>query len=1293
MPATPHYNISLRAPSHSFLSYSLPLSVSLPTPADPAASPASTPEWKLRFACFTVSPANERSAADKHVRTRTASDLSSASDRPSKRARLDVSTAGKAAPDAGMHQVSDAGKPLLGDEAKLASLVRALRDQQGAQEQSILEKAKTAYLQGEDAALGEGESKQQTSRTLDGAVLPERFAYIETVIHASESEGQATTGRESRHTRLERKLWLFNRRPPLPMGISEPQIPLEAPSAERDQGPATVRPVPESLEEEVFPPSPSALLLSPDSPTPTPLDDSGDRQEPNDPAGKLQLRSTGSFTYSDLFPSFFDATNGGYAPPSSRAGKVSLPPLLISGIAGNAEACKASEILLDAVRERLLALTRTHEEQPLLGGGLLLPPASIGSGGLHEPEPGSQRQILLYDLHFDTGGVVARSRVVPRQRGNLHLIRDDAVAKATDASPPSLDGTLGSGSKLLLSPVGLEATFVRFFGEPVTTKSASPSGQSQTSRRSLAEKQALQEQSALVSIRKSSIWPDLARCDRDERWVLCSTAGLDLVWPLSFCLRVQTVAEVKTSESATSSRLSSDPTEALYPPSASCLLPPAKKYEQLADRTCAYIEKITLERERERKERAERAMLQQPQQPQAAVPQKHSPPQGQGLSPSLFSTTSSATPGASAFSPEVQLSTAARADAVIPLAEAKVPQAIRKRRTVRTNISLAEMQGMLPPVPPAVLAERKKAAQNATISHLAATVGSGSSGSLQTAQTQSTVQAAADTAPAPPSAKLKDTFDDFLWSGFGTSGSQGAGADSNMSYGFSFGNAEMDTGMGGLGMFDMGVTDEDFSFFDEPVAPSIATATSAATTLPMSAPASQSLQDSKKRLQPDDLADFINSSGPVDHFSHLMPTGDSPASMLAHSTSSGTSPAFIAGDMPTPASLSMSQPAAAGTGRSLASPASASFGIAASPAPATGIPLALTQTIASTPFNTIEEIPEDTVFAKQDDLPHLYDVSTTCRRKGHGSRGLPLAYVPLTFESLTYAHQKILEKQAETAFDGDQLTRFKSSKAAQLKKQILAARGKVDRRQGLGQERRNWQQSASDSSPGSLTFDDTSSSSDEEENAQDGPSRSAQHAIAVPIFDEAAYGRDLVELVRASCSLAKLHSNTLSVARPTHTKTRDGLTSTEGKEVQTKTSRNKNEKEALATVFSLQYLENVDLRSRVRKPQASRGPQRPETHLPLLPGAPLSPMADLQETYITAFLHSAVMKLSVPSLQFWQKLGLQPHSALKDVKALMLLPSSLANEAVIAAAEYWLMRVGQAYQVSYGIQKPQNWES
>jgi hypothetical protein len=829
-----------------------------------------------------------------------------------------------------------------------------------------------------------------------------------------------------------------------------------------------------------------------------------------------------------------------------------------------------------------------------------------------------------------------------------------------------------------MAPLGLQGRFVRYFGED---ESARLGRTINIPAQKLAPKEREMRESYLQDA-------GIAANGTEVRLLLCSLAGEEVIWPSSMCL-IASPAGLKADEDTkdcANAEVNTSRRKRYARPTSRSLLPPAKRYEEIADRTCAFIEKITQERERDRRERAEKAIADSPSSAgntalasRAAGP---SPPQGHGASPafqaspSLFSTTSSATPAANpemAFSPaQVSLHHDVHAKEATIAAnsdEASTNQTSTVKKAPsswKARMSLSEIKALLPPIPPSMLEERRKAAKAAAgrpsdsskeVQHDVANAASTAHQVYPTPQSVSTAPDQASVLPATLKPSNSETFDEFIW------GSSGGGMESSFSYGMDGGGKDdylsFDHDMGG--MFDMGVTDEDFSFFDEP----------APAPVPAAAPIAQA--------QHDDLA-FITSQGPVDHFSHLMPTGDSPASMLNHSTTSGTSPAFLLADIPTPAS----QQAMPVAGKSLTSPASHG---ALSVLPATSPSLAIVQPPNAThAFNTIQEIPaeqEKSVIPPQ--LPR-YSMSTNI--PGRIIRNLPSAYIPLSLVSSSQQSKCgniVMTRGPHTSVDHlDLVANYRESKAARLRSQLLQR--KQGAKKPLEQEKRNWQ-SAPDSSPGSMIFDsETSSSSDEsaseEEYSWKKPSTKSGAAQATA---EKGQQESLDKLVQLSASLVALRVSGLEVVLDSPKTGQVGpQTSDQASDEVKSSTRNKNEKEALATVFSLQYLENVNLRERTNATSLCKDPSFSRQRAPsaILPAPlPLIRLSDLQETFITVFRHSAVMKLSVPSLQFWQKLGLQPHSPPKDVRAMMLLPSSLADTAVSSAAEYWLARVGQAYKV------------
>ncbi|KAL7004222.1 hypothetical protein EMMF5_006228 [Cystobasidiomycetes sp. EMM_F5] len=563
------------------------------------------------------------------------------------------------------------------------------------------------------------------------------------------------------------------------------------------------------------------------------------------------VQSSGSFTSQDLFPSLYNE-NGLYASPSSRPARLMNTCLMLSGPA-NAETAQASEQLLRAVREHLEQdmVDQCHPsglEQGLkVGDGILWPiddsDSSATPGGLY----------CALSVHFDHEGIVASvslSQCHARRLTRLCLPddgRDDGrVEKRSDILP---------GQQIVLLPLGLSAVFCRHYG----------TGQSRPIKQD--GKVASTEQLLLSKYQQHMA--TLPQCeyhtDNDQtQWLLCTIGDEELLWPSAMTLMYDKPSE-KTG-AAHQSGLSSGMRPKVTPNSKS-LIGRHSRVKQLVAQTSAYIDRIGREKERERREKAERSLGTLGHDINAlnakldddTVTLTNTSSDSKHIGAAVPSTNSST----------VERSVKQSASRVLPRKTSSQPARYSAMR------SLDKLAALLPPLPPTPRASEPVATQSFKPFTSAGAVresnhphAAGIEATDEAGQSSHSRAGEAVDIGQVSTLDQGNMFRDFMWDDYGNShfGSNDTLRETNFSSSVTFAD--------GIGnMFDGPLTEDDFSFFDTPAIPTVTE--SLQQYMPTS---SRALDAASTATASADLA-FVTASGPVDHFSHLMPTGNSPASV------------------------------------------------------------------------------------------------------------------------------------------------------------------------------------------------------------------------------------------------------------------------------------------------------------------------------------------------------------------------------------------------------------------------------
>lgn len=991
------------------------------------------------------------------------------------------------------------------------------------------------------------------------------------------------------------------------------------------------------------------------------------------------MHATGSFTAQDLFPSLYN-DNSIFSDPSSRLAKLPASCLQTT-VTSNLEAVHASEKFLDAVRDHLLRSTLLHSQPPQAGKGVmcgegLVWPAKAPSV-LNQGSGEAAGLFLSYNLHLDHLGIVATA--------NLETVALRSLLPEADPNLSQLS-KMAQTASLLLCPVGVPASFVRWFG---IVSAAQPSGK-------LAEKEA----SSLQHI--ACAFGGLDRCGDDAVWALVRIGHQEMVWPAEHIL-LNTQRALACAQ-APSVHVSTPPTRRTARVPLYCaddILPAAKRAEKLAELTSAHIERQSREREKQRRERAEKAVV------------APAPAQVAGDNPAVTAQAA----GQTLAAPDTRNSQIdVDSMPVDPLAQPTCNDLRDPEPTTRSDSvgsgrhretfpsaapsssrngssflgcvpSLAAISAILPSAATAVTSPKVRVAEEdlgmrqdaATGENVYPTPRSTQNGAEHAASQTRAVDAFLDQSSNIESL-FSDSFANFDW---GTSENALTNGLLTQPFPLASTSADSNAYFDG-GMFDSGVTDDDFSFFDTPSLPVSSTLPrfeqhAVGTVLPASdvaAPMPMSM--------PMDAMQLMGSDAPIDHFGHLMPTGNSPVSSTTMPSAFLQSMGNPFTDAATPSSMSSSKPR--GVPDFGWSPSGSS--IAASPMFLAEQPTVrhhpqvlhieppitldgyepLPPPMDSSPA-LVEEVPQPAMDTKYH-LQPLFSRSSSALAK----RVLP-GFLPVRFsrghEKTTLVPAQAPESATASALETYRLARSRNIRAHCERHRAMS----VDHGAKGVETQRRWRRHPR--LQHSLSPESTSDSevSDDDQHSYDHITDAQASGQPVPVARSAA------ELgpafVRFGCSLLDLFMST------------DQQASTESTTASTKTKLSKGEKEATATVFLQQMVENRLLRRLVPIESTILCERLQETACPLarsIPAllyAPPFQSKDAWDTRIAVSYHSAIMSLSPLSLSLWPKLALLPHSGRKDVRAFILSSSKMCTTENRLGAEAWLERLAVHYKVSW----------
>lgn len=861
------------------------------------------------------------------------------------------------------------------------------------------------------------------------------------------------------------------------------------------------------------------------------------------------------------------------------------------------------------------------------------------------------------------------------------------------------------GQVVVLCPMALPVIFLRWYGRPGENVSRV---QSEGERASIP----LMRQDFLTMFEDQDGLSNDA-CGESDSWILCTFGeGLDIVWPAS-----QVVMAHPQNHSATETpttwrkRL---PSRIRYATAKSSSHLPRSLFFQtrssrntkLVAASAAYIEKQSKERERERREKAEKALndssnwvgnpppsdqLHAEQEREHVIHQHQAHPQANTERDAVSDepvtvgdeaadlTKSSNLPTAHYMAPTYE-SVLALLDSIPGIDEGDEAED-RSRRVLDSNPAI-QVDGIQIQFPEG--SDVSEVHQQYPAALYPTPINSNSQPSMNTGSTEA--GASEPRPPSPPRAankSLAEIFNDFSWTNYSegnpTSYKQQTSRPSS-SYGYGQQNMTFDE-QASFGLFDtVGLTDEDFSFFDSPDAGIAATLSEVPAD---TAQHSRIVTQNTSNISADDLASFVRTSGPVDHFGHLMPkTPFDMSKSQSQGMSFGTADPLL--DFNTPASTNSGP---------------YSFDIAAFGSP---IPQAtFAQDVTPTQDSNIDQLHNDVFGIRiasglsgptevggdaQSDSPSQIKYSTSHQAAyteqgtpSHRDPALPsesmftpLRFLPPSLPTLySIASDNLMEeKRTENLFCAeDTCSQHMLARATHLKASLTRVSSQHPDNAGpLLHVKRPWQR---DLAAPVENLSSTSSSTDSE-NSGESPDTETE----LPV-----HSSPMVHSIPPK--LFSLLSTTFTQLLPRLLDERPDQSAGDvsGEHL---ARINRGEREAVATIFMQHTLENIDFRE--RQLYAYRGEANNRT--PHVLGFSRAGWANAQKLVraapsdIDVRRNHAVTEVSLSALKNWSRLKLVPHSGPKDTQALVLVATSILDETVKAAIQTWLHKVAETWEVS-----------
>lgn len=889
-----------------------------------------------------------------------------------------------------------------------------------------------------------------------------------------------------------------------------------------------------------------------------------------------------------------------------------------------------------------------------------------------------QAHFTAVDLRLSVQVQQVKLRGIPEHREN------SLTAKKSSMNNGARDL---SRQPVLLCPQSVPAVFIRWYGEASNTVSP---------KQAEAEKLLIAEAAPKIV----SLLQDYGCNDpvdfTGEKWALCAlNDSLESAWPISLIvrlagspssvleepsLRVNEFSSKRYARSAIA-KASSRISRKLY------FQPPKARSAELSAATASYIEQYNREKAKDRRDRAEKLVANKAVElPDSDIKS------GSGLK----SEVKADEPG------EVQRSSM-QVDVELPKQQAKVtyeslrpdsPRILNDLGCPTIGTITSALDSLLGPeqASPSPASEQPSILVGDAPVNGAAPTGthgidagavyptpqsgpnSTNQASTGTAEYQETHEASAIQAFSPShqaNRSLTDIFQDFAWPNYTEtslapsirvpSRPQSAGG------GAAFGPKGVFDDPSTFDFFDSaGLTEEDFSFFDSPI-PS---------DLPIDNIAQQPLPDQNQQLPDlpaitaDDIASFVNTTGPVDHFGHLMPRGES----ITQVTQAGSTNETFDYDDDSGSKDAVIIVHTRGRGRSQSNDGRNHHMRFHDPEDEASIlhlgrasPQYLDEPARQEPILYKYQVPIVAMGPDSFSMSPFLEKDVLFRLK--------TAFGPISFllpspPSSTDSYNST-EYSDETRKPDSCLIDQKRERANRMRAALSRPHRASESVQKPAQEVRTWHDAASPVGDYFDSSSDSSSASSSDEHSDDTapawtkrliPAKTPRAAGALPIYALYAPGH-----LRHPPRKAIIPS-----LIPARDRSKDETTKV-----------NRGEKEAIATILFQHTIENIDFRERqrIKPPTLYRAFQLSVTKTLLPSSATSRKLAKASPTAIGAYHQNVITKMSISALKAWPKLGLKPHNGTKDVQAVVIAPKLLLDDAVRLAIPAWLESVSHAWRV------------
>lgn len=446
-------------------------------------------------------------------------------------------------------------------------------------------------------------------------------------------------------------------------------------------------------------------------------------------------------------------------------------------------------------------------------------------------------------------------------------------------------------------------------------------------------------------------------------------------------------------------------------------------------------------------------------------------------------------------------------------------------------------------------------------------------------------------------------------------------------------------------LFDSGgLTEEDFSFFDSPMAADISLPQSSTHFVP------QEPLDLTE-ITADEIASFVNTAGPIDHFGHLMPQSDQGLLVKPIQPNDPSGPDTTQFEARQLQDFGSYEAATPFSGAEIISTAAGWDSVHTKISPPTARKYHVR---CADPFSGGTQL-EQIICSSQSSLQAIL-------RSPFGPIRLllPSPHLPDSASCLKNGNSQENENDALSTYNGMPL-RAERIRAA-ISGPPLSTRNGED----VFSSKRDWQaaelpvESSSDESIYASSDEDCAAWVDKRLH-RPVRARSPKHARRLS-------PKSLLELA----FFYHLPNQDESPAAEVHARNKEGPVKI-----------NRGEKEAVATIFFQHTIENIDFRER-RSIEVRGASALAQLSCAIIPfGSPkLSrKLASALPTEIAAYHRHALTTLSISALRSWSKLGLGPRNGVKDVQAIVVAPKDLLDDTSRSALGDWLKRVGAIWQV------------